>query len=285
MRLRRRDLTTCNATGTSGAARRASALRRWRHPLTSVAVAVLLGPADGALADVSAKKSQVDGSTSAQLWAKGSGGPDGDGKADLVVGAAGGGIFWYRNGAWLPKLTIDPMLKPAEETRVADLTNDGAKDIIVAIPGGSVWFENSDGRIDLLVTPPHPTISRTHKVAWYEAPADRTATWTQHVLENDAQPGTHTAWVVDLGGDGRNDLVTALDSLGASPLPIKVHINRGDETFTVQTIANDAQHAMQVLTVGGKKALVGADYNETPDSSIDMWLLTPTQAVGAGITK
>ena len=401
MRFNRCDLTMCNATETSGETRPASALHRWRHLLLGVAGAVLLGAVDGARADVSVVKNTIDSSAPARLWAKGSGDLDGDGKADLVVGAAGGGIFWYRNGAWLPKLTIDPMLKPAEEIRVADLTQDGAKDIIVAVQHGSVWFENNgdgtgwtkrtlqsvetlhdiavadvdgdgkadvigrrsypngqavriwrqvsktswaltsinlpetgsglavamidgdakvdiavgkywlknqstsgqikfrlpaytyngaaerdarvaagdingDGRIDLLVTPPHPTIPGAHKVAWYEAPVDRTATWTQHVLETDAQPVTHTAWVVDLDGDGRNDLVTALDSLGASPLPIKVYINRGDETFTVQTIANDAQHAMQVLTVGGKKALVGADYNESPNSSIEMWLLTPT---------
>ena len=368
-----------------------------------VAMAILLGPGGAAMAGVSATKTTVDTNAPAQLRAKGAGDLDGDGKGDLVVGAAGGGIFWYRNGAWLPRRTISDSLVPAEEIRVADLTGDGKRDVLVAVPGGTDWFENGgggtswtrrtlqrtetlhdiavadidgdgrqdvigrrsyprgqplriwrqlsktswtlttinlpesgtglavaridtdgkpdiaigkywlknlstpgtikfhtppytyhagaerdakvaagdingDGRIDLFVTPPHPTISGTHKVAWYEAPPDRTATWTQHVLETNAQPVIHTALIVDVDADGRNDLVTALDSLGTGSLPIKVYINRGDETFAVQTIANDAQHAMQVLTVGGKKALIGADYNETPKSAVEMWTLTPTSS-------
>jgi hypothetical protein len=353
----------------------------------------------GALADVSVSKTTVDPNAPAQLRAKGAGDLDGDGKGDLVVGAAGGGILWYRNGSW-QRATIQRSLVPAEEIRVADLTGDGRRDVLVAIPGGTDWFENlgggtswtqrplqrtetlhdiavadidgdgkadvigrrsypkgqplriwrqvsktswqlttitlpesgsglavarldgdskldvavgkfwlqnqstpgtikfrtppytynagaerdakvvagdinGDGRIDLFVTPPHPTISGTHKVAWYEAPADRTKPWAEHVLEAKAQPVIHSAHIGDVDADGKNDLVTAMDSLGSGDLPIKLYLNAGDETFTLRTIAKDAQHAMQVLTVGGKKALIGADYNETPRSQVDMWTLTP----------
>jgi hypothetical protein len=369
-----------------------------------VSAAAWLALAGTAVADVTASKRTIDPAAPAQLRAKGAGDLDGDGKGDLVVGAAGGGIFWYRNGAWLPKRTIHGTLVPAEEIRVADLTGDGRRDVLVAINGGTDWFENGgggtswtkrtlqrtetlhdiavadidadgkpdvigrrsyregtsyglalriwrqvsktswkltsinlpqtgsglavaridgdskpdiavgkywlrnqstpgavrfrspaytynanaerdakvvagdingDGRVDLLVTPPHPTIAGTHKVAWYEAPVDRTRIWTEHLLEANAQPVIHSAHIVDVDADGRKDLVTAMDSLGSGGLPIKVYINDGDETFTVQTIAMDAQHAMQVLTVGGRKALLGADYNETPRSQVDMWTLTP----------
>ncbi|MGD9508141.1 MAG: FG-GAP repeat domain-containing protein [Geminicoccaceae bacterium] len=371
--------------------------------LGAATMAVVAALAGTAFAGVTATKTTIDPSAPAQLRAKGAGDLDGDGRGDLVVGAAGGGIFWYRNGAWLPKRTISPSVVPAEEIEVADLTGDGQRDVLVAVNGGTDWFENGgggtrwtrrqlqrtetlhdiavadidgdgkpdvigrrsykastsyglalriwrqvsktswklttinlpqtgtglavaridsdskpdiavgkywlqnqstpgvvklrthtynakaerdakvvagdingDGRTDLFVTPPHPTISGTHKVAWYEAPADRTKGWTEHLLEANVQPVIHSAHIVDLDGDGKKDLVTAMDSLGSDDLPIKIYLNDGDETFTLRTIAKDAQHAMQVLTVGGKKALVGADYNETPRSRVEMWSLTPT---------
>ena len=81
----------------------------------NAAMTILLGSGSAALAGVSATKTTIDANAPAQLRAKGAGDLDGDGKGDLLVGAAGGGIFWYRNGAWLPKRTISDSLVPAEE--------------------------------------------------------------------------------------------------------------------------------------------------------------------------
>ncbi|MFO1047551.1 MAG: VCBS repeat-containing protein [Geminicoccaceae bacterium] len=181
---------------------------------------------------------------------------DGDAKLDIAVGK-----YWLKNQS----------TPGAIKFRTYTYFSSAEQDARVA--AGDI---NGDGRIDLFVTPPHGTIAGSHKVAWYEAPKDRTATWDEHVLETGAAPNTHTALILDVDNDGRKDLVTAVDSVEPGQRPIKIFINKGNETFTVQTIANDPQHSMQALTVaGGKKALAGADYNEQPKSSIDLWTLTP----------
>ena len=181
---------------------------------------------------------------------------DGDAKLDIAVGK-----FWLKNQSTPGSIkfqTYTYFSGAEQDARVA------AGDI------------NGDGRVDLFVTPPHGTISGSHKVAWYEAPSNRTALWAEHVLETGAAPNTHTALILDVDNDGRKDLVTAVDSVEQGQRPIRIFINKGNGTFAVQTIANDSQHSMQALTVaGGKKALAGADYNEQPKSSIDLWTLTP----------
>lgn len=181
---------------------------------------------------------------------------DGDAKLDIAVGK-----FWLKNQSTSGTIKF----------RTYTYFSGAERDARVA--AGDI---NGDGRVDLFVTPPHGTISGSHKVAWYEAPSNRTVTWTEHVLETGAAPNTHTALILDVDNDGRKDLVTAIDSVEIGAHPIKIFINKGNGTFAVQTIANDAQHSMQALTVaGGKKALAGADYNEQPTSSIDLWTLSP----------
>jgi hypothetical protein len=362
------------------------------------AAALVVGPAIGVVAAVTATYVQVDASGPPRAVAKGAGDVDRDGLADLVVGSASGGLYWYKNATWA-KRVINATIKTAEEVEVADLNRDGANDVILAIPGGAVWFQNSgngtswtqrmlqsgqslhdikavdvdgdgkqdvvgrgsyprgnkvfiwrqltttswaassvslpevgtglvavdldrdrkpdiavgkywftntssagrvsfssaftynsgaeqdariaagrinaDGYVDLFITPPHPTFIGTRTVAWYQAPADPTRTWTRQVLQSNAPPVIHTAAIADLDGDGDNDLTMAMTSQVTNP-KVLAFFNNGNGSFGAPfTIASKASHAMRVVPVGGRPSLFGADYNDRPKSSIDLWKIAP----------
>ena len=62
----------------------------------------------------------------------------------------------------------------------------------------------------------------------------------------------------------------------ASNPKVKGYFNNGAGTFgAAETIAAKASHAMRPVKVGARQGLFGADYNDRPNSSIDLWLITP----------
>ena len=378
---------------------RASLADRRRPLLLAAALGgLIVGPVAGVIAAVTVSYVSVDANGPPRAVAKGVGDLDRDGAADLVVGSASGGLYWYKNATWA-KRVIHPTIKTAEEVEIADLDKDGANDVILAIPGGAVWFENNgsgtgwtqrtlqsgqslhdidavdvdgdgkldvvgrgsypngskvfiwrqlsatswaassitlpeggtglvavdldrdrkpdiavgkywfkntstagrvtfstaftysaaaeqdariaagringDGYVDLFITPPHPTFAGTRNVAWYQAPADPTKPWTRRVLQSNAPPVIHTAAIVDLDGDGDNDLAMAMTSQVANP-KVLAFFNNGSGAFGAPfTIAAKASHAMRAVVVGGRPSLFGADYDDRPKSSIDLWRITP----------
>ena len=177
-----------------------------------------------------------------------------DGKIDLATNK-----FWFRNRSTNGNLSFEKIL----------YNTNAEKDAFVT--AGRV---DGDADVDLVVTPAHPTIAGSHDAAWYRNPGSGNGTWARRVIESGVQSVVHFAAVADFNGDGRNDITTAMTHRGTNPR-IKIYYNEdGSGSFSAPDIvANASSHMMQIIDVGGKRSLAGADYDDAGRTSIDLWLI------------
>jgi hypothetical protein len=163
---------------------------------------------------------------------------DGDGFDDVIVRSTGGGIVqWFRrpndlvvmpefppggvtpdrfNFPW-PVFTLTEL--PNQEPQaiaIGDITGDGRNEVIVAAGGGVSWF---DGTQDLVFNPWFPNkIIQDSPAALANgsgAPAPGSGVGVEEV---DTSTYINALLVVDLDGDGRNDIVGTLDRRSGSGL-------------------------------------------------------------------
>ena len=175
-----------------------------------------------------------------------------DGKIDLATNK-----YWFRNTSTAGNLSF-------QKIQFATTTE---KDAFVT--AGRI---DGDTNVDLVVTPAHPTVGGTHSVAWFKNPGTGTGTWARRVIESGVQSVVHFAAIADFDGDGRNDVTTAMTQLGTNP-KIKIYYNNNaaGDFSAPDIVANASSHMMQIVNVGGKLSLFGADYNDATRTPIDLW--------------
>ena len=233
---------------------------------------------------------------------------DGDGKVDLVMrdqsafgSPSGHSIFLYKQITATEWAMRELRCGEGEGLCLADINGDGRPDIVI---GGS-WFENSgdilkgewtehvfttqwdyphtevavgdlngDGRPDILLAPAELK-GGSHRIAWYEAPADpRAGNWTQHVIEEPVETVIHGLAIADFDGDRQLDVAAAHMHQGKSPQEVVIYLNGGRGlTWRRQVIATTGSHdiAAADLNGDGLPDLLGANHGG-PFQPVEVWL-------------
>jgi hypothetical protein len=126
-------------------------------------------------------------------------------------------------------------------------------------PGGATECEsvasydtadlNRDGRMDIVAGPGEGEPVPSGGLKWFEAPADRTQSWTAHTIDSSFVV-THNVRLADMDGNGAPDVVVGEQD--QSPLDrVAVFYNDGTGTFTRQIVSTEASHNVIVGDVDG----------------------------------
>jgi hypothetical protein len=220
---------------------------------------------------------------------------DGDGDLDIVgrnqsaFGGQAKSVFLYRQGAPDSWRRFELFGPDGEGLRVSDLNGDGKPDLIV----NGAWFENpgviggqwiihqfskswiwphtyiavgdinGDGRADIAMSPAEKAGQHYH-LSWFEAPADRTTLWPEHVVESHVEAVRHFIGITDVDNDGRNDLISAQMHQGHGPDAVVVYRNqwRGED-WDRSVISTEGSHSMQIADIDrdGDVDLFGANWS------------------------
>lgn len=153
---------------------------------------------------------------------------DGDGILDVVVRSSGGKVVQWLKGPegpttaplrhipWRVYTIAEFLDRVPEAIALGDMSGDGRLDLIAAAVGGIAWFESegapgvNDQWIEHIIIDDLPPGS----------PSDAPATTDPNVEPTEIEGATfiNALLVVDLDGDGRDDVVATLDRSGLSGL-------------------------------------------------------------------
>lgn len=232
---------------------------------------------------------------------------DKDGKLDVVVrGQTGFGhkeghriLIWRQDSPahWTSRELACP---EGEGLKLADLDGDKDLDIII----GTRWYENpgaihsgtwaehiytqswkwsdckvamgdfnQDGRLDIVLTPAEEK-GGTYRIAWYEAPPDRTKDrWKEHLVEESVETVMHALGVADMNRDGQPDVVTAQMHQRKSPQELCVYVNdRGGRQWSKQVVSPRGSHNIVLVELGkdGAIDILGANHGG-PFQPVEWW--------------
>lgn len=229
---------------------------------------------------------------------------DGDGDLDLVgrdqgeFGHRGDSLHFYRQEPGDKWTHLSTPCPNGEGLRVADIDGDGDTDVAL----NAVWLQNTgklepaawkqhryaeqwihdatfvaisdvnlDGRADIVLSPSE-LAGQAYRVSWFEAPNNRTKTWTEHVVLPQVESVHHFVGAADFDLDGDIDIATAAMHQGRDPDNVQVLVNQGDcETWTSQILSTQGSHSMRILDVDGDgdSDLFGANHAGT---QVDLWI-------------
>jgi len=237
---------------------------------------------------------------------------DGDGKLDIIARdqmewGDGSKAFLLRQKEGLSFSAPVPLEVPnGEGLKIADLDGDGKPDIVV----NQVWLKNqnavgrvdqwskhvytssyawantfigvadfnADGRADIVLSPSERDHDRGQRIAWLEAPPDRTVLWTEHMVLEDVQAVWHFVDAADFNGDGSPDIASAEMNQGDDPDLVSIFLNLGKgASWKRIDIATSGSHSMRPadLNGDGHVDLFGANWNMKLDprgAPVEIWI-------------
>jgi hypothetical protein len=223
---------------------------------------------------------------------------DGDDRPDLVVGAIridsdGRGVHWYRNtGAGFAAVAaIDAELREVSSVHVSDIDGDGAIDVVAAGTETRelVWYRNSGASTPAFTRHVMASGAAYHGVAignvdadagrevlasggglaWYDAPADVTQTWTATPVAGFGGATGVVLAVADLDGDGDTDVAAS-----AQPeAQVRVFLNDGATFRTVEVASGYAASFINVGDIDGDRRydLVTSTYDHGDGDRLAWW--------------
>jgi len=235
---------------------------------------------------------------------------NGDGRIDIVArnqsafrrseDQPGGSIVYVyirtETGLWQRQTIPCPH---GEGLDLADIVSDGDPDIIVAGrwyenggASGSIfwtghdyatsWTEpdakveaadiNSDGRLDIVLTPSELQ-GDSYKIAWYEQPpAGAAGRWREHLIVPSIETVVHALAVGDLDGDRDLDIVYAEMHQGVDPDEVVVMLNEGGgESWRKQVLSNDGSHDILLADFDRDGDLDIAGANHAGIHPLEIW--------------
>jgi hypothetical protein len=154
---------------------------------------------------------------------------DGDGLLDVVVRSTAGGLVQWLKGPgvqattaplgqlpWQVYTLVEFTSRTPLALAIGDITSDGQVEVVASAGGGLLWLDSQsapsvyDQWIEQLIIDDEPP----------GQPGDGPATTDPNVTPEEAGGGTsiNSILVVDLDGDGANDIVATFDRSGLSGL-------------------------------------------------------------------
>jgi hypothetical protein len=154
-------------------------------------------------AQITFERHLIDQNGPGDIWGKGVGDLDGDGRTDFIV-AGRSGLVWYKSPQWT-RWPIDTAGWFSTDVEAGDIDRDGAVDVVVVHDSGLRWYRNGG------------------------------TGWVMHPIGTD---GVHDVEIGDFDGDGDLDAVARNQgNFGGSGRTLYLYLQNSPTAWVRSTIA------------------------------------------------